>query len=433
MKKAFLSLYGAFIARYLISFASLPFLSRVLGPKGLGVLAIATSLAAAITIVVEYGFGISALREVSSAEAEDRGGILAGVTVVKLTLLSLVALAFCASSLFIPAVSQFPASLALIVLLGGVQGLSLDWYFLGTGRATISAVTDVSGQAMWFIPVLFLVHSEADINRVLMCQLLAQFVLLIVAYAIALRKLRSFSVDWRKLIEHVKSSTPMFIFKAAGSVHAAAIALILGAMAGAAQVGYFNAADRFVGTLVNSFNPGTQALLPYVYKQTAQDGPDRMFVVARYILIGLLGVSIIYFLGAYFGANLVIHMFTGAQFTPSVQVLQILAITFPIIAVNYAFGLYVMLPLRLDGYFVAAVMVSQVISLGLTYLLAPAYGADGIALARVTMEGAVAVIFTVVLYRKGYLKKLLSQGPMRSTQPIKVQYYYAGAGIYRRI
>ncbi|MEJ0092594.1 MAG: oligosaccharide flippase family protein [Methylocella sp.] len=412
MKKAFLSLYCAFVARYLISFASLPFLARVLGPSGLGVLAIATSLATAISIIVEYGFSISALREISSAEADDRSGILIGVTTVKLALFGLVGLVFGVLALFAPSIFQFPASLSLIVLLGGAQGFSLSWYFIGTGRATASAALDVSAQLMWFIPVFFLVHSTSDINTVLLCQLVAQVIVLAVGHAMALGKLKRISIDWRKLLDHLKSGAPMFIFRAGGSVHAAAIALILGAMAGPAQVGFLNAADRFAGTIINAFSPATQALMPYVYNQAAKGGPDTMYLVARYILIVLLAVSIIFTLGTFFSAGILIHMFTGFQFTESVQVLQILSFIFPIIAINYALGLYLMLPLRLDVSFVAAVSLGQCGSLGFTYLLAPTYGAAGIAFIRVVTEAAVGMMFALVLYRKGHLKKLLAQAPI---------------------
>jgi O-antigen/teichoic acid export membrane protein len=106
LKKALIALYCSYAARYLTSFLSLPFLARVLGPGGLSGLAMMTSTVVAVW--VEYGFGISALREISSAEPEDRGGILIGVVVAKLALFASVGLAFAVATIFVPAISQFP-------------------------------------------------------------------------------------------------------------------------------------------------------------------------------------------------------------------------------------------------------------------------------------------------------------------------------------
>jgi O-antigen/teichoic acid export membrane protein len=72
LKKALIALYCSYAARYMTSFLSIPFLARVLGRKGLGDLAMMTSMAAAVAVWVEYGVGISALREISSADPEDR-------------------------------------------------------------------------------------------------------------------------------------------------------------------------------------------------------------------------------------------------------------------------------------------------------------------------------------------------------------------------
>ena len=411
LKRAFFSLYGGFIARYVVSFVSLPFLAHILGPTGLGALAIATSVAAAISIFVEYGFDISALREVSSANPGDRGQILINVTAAKLALFGLAGLIFDVLRLSVPAVSRFPADLGLVVLLGGARGFNLGWYFLGTGRATLSALIDGFAQLMWFVPVIFLVHSASEVNLILTCQLAAEIVLVVLTHATALMKMNfsEISVDRCLVIEQVKSGGPMFVFKVAGAAYFAIIALILAAVAGPAQVGYLNAAERFAGVIVNAFHPAAQALMPYVYGRVAKGGPDAMFGVARYILVGLLGVSIVFTVGACVGAKLLIAAFVGSQFTPSIQVLQILSLTFPFIAINNVLGVYVMLPLRLDGSFVAAVLAAQWLGLGLTYLVAPGFGAAGVAFIRVGTEATMSIIFSLMLYKKGHLKKLLFQ------------------------
>lgn len=407
LKKAFLALYCAFAARYLTSFFSLPFLAHTLGPTGLGDLAIAMSIAAMVSILVEYGFSVSALREVSSAEPIDRGRILVSVTTAKLALASIVGIFFAISWFYLPDISRFPANLPLVILLGGAQAFHLDWYFLGIGRATVSAVIEALTSLTWFIPVFFFVHSESDVNVVITCQLVAQIILVAIAYGIAAINLTNFSIDWSRVFGQIKSGGPLFIMKAASAAHTAAIVLILGAACGPVQVGYLNAADRFAGTIIVGFYPAAQALMPYVFGRVARDGRDSIFSVSRNILIVLLLVSVILTLIIYLSANLLILTFTGTHFAPSIQVLQILSFTFPFIAINQALGLYTMLPLRLDISFVASVLLGECVSLVLTYLVAPSFGAVGAASCRVLEAGITALAIALVLYNKKYMQKLL--------------------------
>jgi O-antigen/teichoic acid export membrane protein len=147
--------------------------------------------------------------------------------------------------------------------------------------------------------------------------------------------------------------------------------------------------------------------MPYVFGRVARDGRDSIFSVSRNILIVLLLVSVILTLIIYLTANLLILTFTGTYFAPSIQVLQILSFTFPFIAINQALGLYTMLPLRLDISFVASVLLGECVSLVLTYLVAPSFGAVGAASCRVLEAGITALAIALVLYNKKYMQKLL--------------------------
>ena len=60
-----LSLYGAHFFRVALPIAVVPFLARVLGANGWGLYALGTALAVYVSLLVEFGFGLSATREIS--------------------------------------------------------------------------------------------------------------------------------------------------------------------------------------------------------------------------------------------------------------------------------------------------------------------------------------------------------------------------------
>src|SRR5512134_3862244 len=87
-----LSLYGVQAAEMLLPLIAVPYLARVLRPEGWGLVVFAQSFAGWLSLLLEYGFNLSATREI--ARHRDRPAeltrIISGVTgaVVLLALLS---------------------------------------------------------------------------------------------------------------------------------------------------------------------------------------------------------------------------------------------------------------------------------------------------------------------------------------------------------
>src|ERR1700689_2122407 len=76
-----LALYGVQVGRKLIPLVSIPYLARVLGPAGWGTVAFIAAMAELLVICIEFGFNISATREVARNRDNPRacGKVMAGV------------------------------------------------------------------------------------------------------------------------------------------------------------------------------------------------------------------------------------------------------------------------------------------------------------------------------------------------------------------
>ena len=66
------SLYGVHAFNYLIPLFTLPYLARVLGPEQWGALAFADAYARFVSLAIEYGFGLSATREIARIRDDPR-------------------------------------------------------------------------------------------------------------------------------------------------------------------------------------------------------------------------------------------------------------------------------------------------------------------------------------------------------------------------
>src|SRR5437660_5395102 len=81
LMKNMLALWGIQVYRKTIPLVTLPYLARVLGPEGWGMVAFVQSFAAFLVLLIEFGFEISATREVARCadSREKRAELFAGV------------------------------------------------------------------------------------------------------------------------------------------------------------------------------------------------------------------------------------------------------------------------------------------------------------------------------------------------------------------
>src|SRR5450755_520004 len=89
-----IALYGVQACTYALPLLTFPYLARVLGPSGWGVVVFAQAIGDVIASVVEYGFDISASRETSRQRDDPNrlSALISGVLGAK-TLLAIVCIA----------------------------------------------------------------------------------------------------------------------------------------------------------------------------------------------------------------------------------------------------------------------------------------------------------------------------------------------------
>src|SRR5271156_4405241 len=83
-----IALYGVQACTYALPLLTFPYLARVLGPSGWGVVVFAQAIGMVIASVVEYGFDISASRETSRQRDEPQrlSALISGVLGAKVLL-----------------------------------------------------------------------------------------------------------------------------------------------------------------------------------------------------------------------------------------------------------------------------------------------------------------------------------------------------------
>jgi polysaccharide transporter, PST family len=397
-----LALYGVQACTYALPLLTFPYLARVLGPSGWGVVVFAQAIGDVTACVVEYGFDISASRETSRHrdEPERLSALISGVLGAKV----LLAIACIAGAVFSRRYTHHIApSLALFwasTIWGVCQGINMLWFFQGLERLRLASVLEISGKVLATLSIFVLVHKPDDGWKVMAAQcvgcVVAHGVTVVLAYREVGFRWPTPSSVWSAL----RLGSSMFLFRAVQSLSGSVNRLVLGAVAPVAILGEYAGAERITRVFQQGMWPVNQALYPKLTHQ-AQNDPRRAMKTVRLSLLFLGGLGVLFGMAIFFGAPLLVHLVLGHAFAASVPVLRVFALWIPLIAVCTVIIFQLLLPNHLDNQFNLVNITAGLIGIGVALLLAPKFGAVGIAWSAVVAQLCTLIAFTIILGRAG--------------------------------
>jgi PST family polysaccharide transporter len=386
------ALYGVQLAGFVLPLLTIPYLARVLGVNGWGQVLFAQSFAAWLTLVVEYGFTLSATRAVAQAPRD--GGrvacIVAGVVSAKLVLSLVAAAVVGVAALSVPAFRANPQYLLWAGLVAVVQGLSPLWYFQGVERMRAAAAAEVLARVAAALGVFVWVRAPEDGWRVLALQATTAAVWVAFTTWVMLRETGPVRPGPRAAARALREGAPLFFFRGASGVYTSSNAFLLGLFAAPQVVGYFGGADRIVRALVSLLLPVSQALYPRASYLASTDEAranrlvrSSVYAVAGLALAGAVGVAVL--------APQVVRTLLGPEYLPAVPIFRGLVFVVPLIALGTVMGMQWALPRGHDRILYTLVGGAAVLNVAGTLLFAPRFGAAGMTGAILAAEAFVAL------------------------------------------
>jgi PST family polysaccharide transporter len=252
------------------------------------------------------------------------------------------------------------------------------------GIAALDVLTRLGAAAGVFV----LVRAPQDGWRVLALQAAAALVSAGAATAWMYREVPFRAGRPREWAGALRDGWPLFVFCGAASAYTTANSFILGLFAGPHAVGFYGSAEKLVRAASTLLMPVSQALYPRINHLVAHDRPAAAALVRR-SLLPIVGLGVAAGVAIGVAAPFLTRVLFGPGYEPVAAVLRILAFLPPILALGTVLGLNWILPLGRDRAYVRFVLAAGAANLVLAALLAPRYGATGMAVAAVLAETVV--------------------------------------------
>lgn len=396
------ALYGVQLANQLPPLIVIPYLARVLGPQGWGIVAFAQAFAAYGTVAVGYGFEYAGTRAV--ARERDRAGRLAelvtGVLATQVLLASIVVLAGLAVMHALPALQESPALLYAALAFATLQGMNPLWYFTGQERLPLIALVDMIGKLIAMVSIFRFVRGPDDGWIVLASHALAALILTGAGYALLLREVRPGRPNLRLIGQTLRLGFSMMLMRVFVLMLTAGNTFLLGLFVAPQHVAFFAASDKLCRTASWLLQPINAVLLPRI-TFLLREHPEQARQLASLSLVSMAGIGIGLLVGLWLAAPLVVQILFGESYAAAVPIVRVMALIIPMIVVNTCLVTHFLLPHGLDRALNSVLVSGAVLNVGLALLLAPVFKGFGLAWVTVTVEGFILVGLVVALRRRG--------------------------------
>jgi PST family polysaccharide transporter len=394
------SLYLVQACRKLLPLFTLPYLARVLGPSGWGDVAFTQSMGEFIAIFIEFGFVLSATRDLAQnrSSKEASGRIAVGTFGAQAVLATLGVVIALAVSTQVPLLSSHPKLLSAGIIYGVAQGMSPIWLYQGLERMALAASLELSSKVAALGAILLFVHSPSDEWKVLAFQSLAPVVTVLVGFWMAHRLfalyLPSLDMVWHAL----RTGWPMFLLRSGVATYSTANVLILALFAPASVVGYYASAEKLAKAITGLLMPIRDAFYPRLSHLATHSAAENQRLTRISALIEV-GCGLVLSVATFAGAHLIVGIVFGKTFEAAVPLLQILALHPFIISLSDAIGFQSLLPAGKEALVTTAIVAGGLANLAFAFVLAPRFLGKGMAVSVIVAELAVCAVLVSIVAR----------------------------------
>lgn len=397
-----------------------PYLSRVIGAEGVGTYSYSYSIATYFSYFVKLGLDNYGNREISKVRDDraERSSTFWQIYTMQAACFFAVAIAYACYAVFFSG-DSIVAALQGIFILSSL--FDINWFFFGMERFRATVTRNTVIKVLTTICIFLLVRNRGDVETYVAVMCTGFLVSQLALWPYLLTLVDVIRPAWRDVAKRFRPNVTLFVPVIAVSVYGVLSRIVLGAISGTAEVGFYDNAYKIIQVPVSLVTAVGTVMLPRVTGLVSQGMDDE---ASRYTERTLVIVMALTFLAS-FGIPTIADSFTllfyGDGFETTAKVMCVLSLTVPLLGFGNVLRSQYLIPHSRDSVYLCSAICGAVANIVVNLLLIPQLGAIGAAV------GSVAAEASVLLYQ---LLMVRGEIPIHRYLKIAAASFGAGAVMY---
>jgi polysaccharide transporter, PST family len=397
-------LYVFQLVNYILPLITIPYLVRVLGTNTFGLVAFYSSLTIYFQVVVDYGFNLSATRDVAIYKTEPKkiSCLFFSILTIKIALVLICALLL---MVIVVAVPRFYTEKELCFwLYCGVAGTILFPYWLFQGMEDMKFITIFNLVNRGIVSILYFVFIKSPHDYLWFAYLNTSgtFLIGILSISIAINKYKiTFSLPPRAEYFFVlKRGFQIFISQISVCLFTNTNTFLLGIFSNNQVVGAYAIAEKIIRAGISFTGPVGSAIYPKTSRLFELSKEQALRFLKKIMIAGAC-VFFLLSLCLFVFAEILVLLVSGVKSAEIAFLVRIMAILPLSVFLDNIFGTQIMLNNRLQKQFMFIIFIGGMFSVVLLMILVPPLNGIGSAISFVFSEVAILLAMIIAVRKKG--------------------------------
>jgi PST family polysaccharide transporter len=387
---------------FLLPLLTLPYLVRILGANLFGLVMFAQSFALFFNVLVDFGFNLSATREVSLHRTDKAkiSRIFSSVMTIKFLL---IILSLFIITLLVFSVPRFQTDWKIYYLSFGMvigQALFPVWYFQGIEKMKIITYINILAKTIFTLLIFIVIKEDSDYLLVPILNAIGFIIAGSIGFSIALKNITLLKPNKVESIKLFRESSQLFVSNLSVTLYTTTNTLILGLFTNNTMVGVYASMEKLVLAIKNLYTPFFQAIFPWVSTKSK----NEIIVLIKKLLLPLSSIGLLAFIIIFIGAKpILLIIYDNKLISDYSSIFKILGTIAVFSALNMLFNTIMLSALKMYKERMKIMLVSGITNVILALILVYYFGIYGIAISVAFTE------FLLLIFGFLYFKVLKNE------------------------
>jgi O-antigen/teichoic acid export membrane protein len=382
------------LSQMLFPLITFPYVSRILGPSGIGQVSFVDSLTQYFILFSAVGIPLYGVRELSKVKNSlmKSSKLFSELVVLHLimTLILLLVFIVVVSLLYSKGIN------VSLFLIGGALILSnvfiVEWYFQSQEKFDYITKRTIFLRLVFIALMFVLVKRETDVVKYYLLFLILQLMNAGVNFYLVLQTDIKFVFKDLDLYKHVKPLLFLTACSVVGSVYVLLDNVILGILSSPESVGYYSSAIKITKVPISLINALGIVLVPKLSESFSNNDFEAVkhYITSsvRYVLTFGIPLSV----GIAITSKWSVMLISGQEFLPAIELVRYMSPIVILIALNCVFFYQLFTPGNKERTMLIILFISSLISISLNLILIPKFHHFGAAITTTITELSVLIL-----------------------------------------